>query len=165
GLFAATADQFRDSVIIPPTIHSFKWLAAEVVMPQMPRSETSLGQVISGLEIWSRARAVGSQFAVDRKIASIKALKSELVRLTCGDEWLRQEQKYSNGELAISDLKNFVSAAIKHSSLGRDILNKQEALRSSSVLEVVDTLDRLARSHLDLSVFSTAKDHGVSRQK
>jgi hypothetical protein len=30
---------------------------------------------------------------------------------------------------------------------------------------VVDTLDRLARSHLDLAVFSTARDHGVSRQK
>lgn len=165
GLFAATADRFRDSVIIPPTIHSFNLLAAKVIMPQMPRSETSLDQVISGLEIWNRARAVGSQFAVDRKIAAIKALESELVRLACGDEWSRQEEKYHKGELALSVLKNFISAAKKHSTLSHDIFIKQESLQSSPLLDVVDTLDWLAHSHLDLSVFSTAREHGVSRQK
>jgi hypothetical protein len=165
GLFAATTEHFRDAVIIPPAIHSLRSLAAEVLMAQLPRSEASVGQVISGLEIWTRARAVGSQFAIDRKTAAIKALESELVRLTCGDEWSRQEQRYRNGQLAISDLRSFISAAIRHTSLSRDIFTKQDTLRSSSVLDVVDTLDRLARSHLDLAVFSTARDHGVSRQK
>lgn len=165
GLFAATADQFRDAVIIPPAIHSFKWLAAEVKMPQMPRSEGSLGEIVSALEIWCRARAVGSQFAVDRKSAAIKALESELVRLVCGDEWLRHEESSRNSSLAFSDLKNFISASLKHSSLSRDISIKQESLRSSSVEELIDSLDWLARSHLDLPVFSTARDHGVSRQK
>jgi hypothetical protein len=134
-------------------------------MPQLPRSEASLGQIISALEVWSRARAVGSQFAIDRKIAAIKALEAELVRLTCGDEWSRQEKKYRDKQLAINDLHNFISAPIKHNSLARGILMKEEVLPSYSILEIVDVLDGLARSHLDLSIFSTARDRGVNRQK
>lgn len=45
GLFAAGADKYRDSVIIPPVIHSLKWLSAEVAIPQLPPSESSLGQL------------------------------------------------------------------------------------------------------------------------
>jgi hypothetical protein len=134
-------------------------------MSQMLRSETSVGEIVSALEIWCRARAVGSQFAVDRKSAAIKALNSELVRLVCGDEWLRQEENSRNCSLAFSDLKNFISASLKHSSLSRDISIKLGLLRSSSVEELIDLLDRFARSHLDLPNFSTARDHGVSRQK
>jgi hypothetical protein len=165
GLFAATTDKYRDSVIVPPEIHSLKWLGAETTVSPLPRSETSLGQIVSGLELWTRARAVGSHFAVDRKIAVVAALYNELVRIACGDEWARNEQQYCRGKLALSDLKNFISAARKHSFLSRDILLKQDALRSSSITEIVDTLDQLVRSHLDLAAFSTAREHGVSRSK
>ena len=165
GLFAASTPKYKDSVIIPPAIHSLKWLSPEVAIPHLPRSESSLGELISALELWTQARAVGNPFAVDRKLTAIESLQSELVRITCGDEWANCEHQYREKRIVLSDLKGFVSRSQKHIFLYRDLFLKQDALRSLSIAEIVDMIDRLARSHLDLPVFSTARDHGVSRQK
>lgn len=121
--------------------------------------------LINALEVWTQARAVGNPFAVSRKDAAIQSLQNEVVRITCGDDWAKHEHLYKEKKLALTDLKGYVSHSQKHSYLSRDLLLKQEALRSLSLAEIVDILDRLARSHLDLPVFSTARDHGVSRQK
>jgi hypothetical protein len=165
GLFAASTDRYRDAVIVPPAIHSFKWLSAEVAIPQLPRSETSLGQLIRALELWTQARAVGNPFAIARKRAAIDSLQNETVRILCGDEWARYENQYHQERIALADLRGFVSNSHKHIQLPRELLAKQNDLKSSSLAEIADILDRLVKSHLDLPIFSTARDHGVSRQK
>ena len=164
GLFAASTEKYRSSIIVPPVIHSLKWLAAEIVIPHAARSEAALGGLINTLELWAGARAVGSPFAARLKAAATSALMEEIVRILCGDEWSKFEREYSRASIAITDLKNFISPA-KHAPLGREIVLKQQQLKTSPPNEVVEILYRLTRSFLDLPVFSTARDHGVSRQQ
>lgn len=164
GLFAAISEKDRDSVIVPPAIHSFKWLSAEVPIPQMSASETSIGQLLAALELWSQARTVGNPFAISRKNAAIESLQKELVRMLCGNDWSKQESKQKQRHM-LADFKGLVSHHQKHSYLIRDLFLKEESLRLLSLDEIIDILDRLARSHLDLQVFSTARDHGMSRQR
>ena len=165
GLFAASTDQFRSSVVIPPAIHSLKWLGADVDIPQATRSEAALSQLVNALEVWACARSVGSALGDARKTAVINAFLDEIIRLLCGDEWSKFERQYSRGLKAISDLKNAVSSAARHAPLGRDIVSRQLDFKTSSLNEIVEILCRISRSYLDLPVFSTARDHGVSRQQ
>jgi hypothetical protein len=164
GLFAASTEKYRASIIVPPVIHSLKWLAAEIVISHAARSEAALGGLINALELWAGARAVGSPFAAQRKAAAISALMDEIVRILCGDEWSKFEREYSRASIAITDLKHFISPA-KHTPLAREIVLQQQQLKTSPPNEVVELLYRLTRSFLDLPVFSTARDHGVSRQQ
>jgi hypothetical protein len=164
GLFAASTEKYRASIIVPPVIHSLKWLAAEIVIPHAARSEAALGGLINALELWAGARAVGSPFAAQRKAAAISALMDEIVRILCGDEWSKFEREYSRTSIEITDLKNFISPG-KYTPLAREIVLKQQQLKTSPPNEVVEILYRLTRSFLDLPVFSTARDHGMSRQQ
>jgi hypothetical protein len=165
GLFVASTDECSASVVIPPTIHSLKWLSADVIIPQGARSETRLSQLLRTLEVWVRSRSVGNPFAVERKAAVKTALTNEIIGLLCGDEWLNWESKYALNLIPLSDLKNFISPAPRHGPLGRDLVSKQPQLQARTVGEIVELLYKLCRSYLDLSVFSTARDHGVSRQE
>jgi hypothetical protein len=164
GLFAASTGKYMASIIVPPAIHSLKWLSAEVVIPQATRSEADLSRHLSALELWSTARAVGSPFAAQRKAAAISALLDEIVRLLCGHEWWHYEQEYARATIAITDLKNFISPA-KHNPIAREIISQQQQLKTLPPNGIVATLYRLTSSFLDLPVFSTERDHGVSRQE
>ena len=63
GLFAAITEKYRTSIIVPPAIHSLKWLSVVVDIPQATQSEADLERHIAALELWATARAVGSPFA------------------------------------------------------------------------------------------------------
>jgi hypothetical protein len=165
GLFAASTDHYRASVVIPPAIHSLKWLGADVVIPHAPRSEAALSQLVNAFELWACARSVGSAFGDDRKKAVMYAFVEEIIRLLCGDEWSKFERQYFRGLIAISDLKNAISSAARHAALGRDIVSRQQDFKTGSLNEIVEILCRISRSYLDLPLFSTARDHGISRQQ
>ena len=92
GLFAAITEKYRTSIIVPPAIHSLKWLSVVVDIPQAAQSEADLDRHIAALELWATARAVGSPFAAKRKAAAVTALLDEIVRVLCGNEWSRFEQ-------------------------------------------------------------------------
>jgi hypothetical protein len=164
GLFAAITEKYRTSIIVPPAIHSLKWLSAVVAIPQAGGSEADVEQHIAALELWVTARAVGSPFAAKRKAAAVSALLDELVRVLCGNEWSRFEHEYSRGAIAITDLKNFISPA-KHNPIAREIILQQQQLKASSPKEIVEALYRLTCSFLDLPVFSGGQNHGASRQQ
>lgn len=164
GLFAASTEKYRASIVVPPVIHSLKWLGAEFLVPHTAQSESALCSLINAIELWAAARAVGSPFAAQRKAGAISALMDEIVRVLCGDEWSRFEREYSRASITITDLKNFISPA-KHTPLARELLLKQQQLQTSSADEVTEIVYGLTRSLLDLPVFSTARDHGVSRQQ
>ena len=63
GLFAAITEKYRTSIIVPPAMHSLKWLSVVVDIPQATQSEADLDRHIVALELWATARAVGSPFA------------------------------------------------------------------------------------------------------
>jgi hypothetical protein len=164
GLFAASTDRYRTAIIIPPAIHSLKWLSAVVSIPPAPSSEAALDQHIRALELWATARAVGSSFAAERKGAAVSALLNEIIRVLCGTEWSRYEQEYSRGAIAITDLKNFISPA-KHNPIAREIVLQQQQLKESAPNEIVESLYQLTCSFLDLPAFSGGPNHGANRQR
>ena len=163
GLFAAITEKYRTSIIVPPAIHSLKWLSAVVDIPQATQSEADLDRHIAALELWATARAVGSPFP-KRKAAAVTALLDEIVRVLCGNEWSRFEHEYSRGAIAITDLKNFISPA-KYNPIAREIVLQQQQLKTSPRNEIVEALYRLTCSFLDLPVFSGGQNHGASRQQ
>lgn len=164
GLFAAITEKYRTAIIVPPAIHSLKWLSAVVSIPQAAQSEVALDQHMSALELWAAARAVGSPFAAKRKAAAVSALLHEIVRVLCGNEWSHFEQEYSRGAIAITDLKNFISPA-KHNPIAREIVLQQQQLKTSALNEIVESLYQLTCSFLDLPVFSGGPNHGANRQR
>jgi len=164
GLFAAITEKYRTSVIVPPAIHSLKWLSAVVDIPHATQSEADLDRHVAALELWATARAVGSPFAAKRKAAAVTALLDEIVRVLCGNEWSRFEHEYSRGTIAITDLKNFISPA-KHNPIAHEIVLQQQQLKGSPPNEIVEALYRLTCSFLDLPVFSGGQNHGASRQQ
>jgi hypothetical protein len=163
GLFAAITEKYRTSIIVPPAIHSLKWLSVVVDIPQATQSEADLNRHIAALELWAAARAVGSPFP-KRKAAAVTALLDEIVRVLCGNEWSRFEHEYSRGAIAITDLKNFISPT-KHNPIAREIILLQQQLKSSPPNEIAESLCRLTCSFLDLPVFSDGQNHGASRQQ
>jgi hypothetical protein len=164
GLFAAITEKYRAAIIVPPAIHSLKWLSAVVSIPQAAPSEAALDQHIRALELWATARAAGSPFAAGRKAAAVSALLHEIVRVLCGNEWSRFEHEYSRGAIAITDLKNFISPA-KHNPIAREIVLLRQQLKASPPNEIAEALCRLACSFLDLPVFSGGSNHGANRQQ
>ena len=164
GLFAAVTEKYRTAIIVPPAIHSLKWLSAVVSIPQAAPSEAALDQHLRALELWATARAAGSPFAAERKAAAVSALLHEIVRVLCGNEWSRFEHEYSRGAIAITDLKNFISPA-KHNPIAREIVLQQQQLKASAPKEVVESLYQLTCSFLDLPVFSGGPNHGANRQQ
>ena len=75
GLFAAITEKYRTSIIVPPAIHSLKWLSAVVSIPQAaPVGSRRSINMLRALELWATARAVGSPFAAKRKAAAVSAL-------------------------------------------------------------------------------------------
>jgi hypothetical protein len=62
GLFAAITEKYRTSIIVPPAMHSLKWLSVVVDIPQATQSEADLDRHIAALELWATARAIGSPF-------------------------------------------------------------------------------------------------------
>ena len=163
GLFAAITEKYRTSIIVPPAMHSLKWLSVAVDIPQATQSEADLDRHIAALELWATARAVGSPFP-KRKAAAVTALLDEIVRVLCGNEWSRFEHEYSHGAIAITDLKNFISPAM-HNPIAREIVLQQQQLKASPPNEIVEALYRLTCSFLDLPVFSGGQNHGASRQQ
>ncbi len=163
GLFAAITEKYRASIIVPPAMHSLKWLSVVVDIPQATQSEADLDRHIAALELWATARAVGSPFP-KRKAAAVTALLDEIVRVLCGNEWSRFEHEYSRGAIAITDLKNFISPA-KYNPIAREIVLQQQQLKTSPPNEIVGALYRLTCSFLDLPVFSGGQNHGASRQQ
>ena len=164
GLFAAITEKYRTAIIVPPAIHSLKWLSAVVSIPQAASSEAALDQHIRALELWAPARAAGSPFAAERKTAAVSALLQEIVRVLCGKEWSHFEQEYSRGAIAITDLKNFISPA-KHNPIAREIVLQQQQLKESALNEIVESLYQLTCSFLDLPAFSGGPNHGANRQR
>jgi hypothetical protein len=163
GLFAAITEKCRTSIIVPPTIHSLKWLSVVVDIPQATQSEADLNRHIAALELWATARAVGSPFP-KRKAAAVTALLDEIVRVLCGNEWSRFEHEYSRGAIAITDLKNFISPT-NHNPIAPEIILLQQPLKVSPPNEIADALCILTCSFLDLPVFSDGQNHGASRQQ
>jgi hypothetical protein len=163
GLFAAITEKYRTSIIVPPAIHSLKWLSVVVDIPHATQSEADLDRHIAALELWATARAVGSPFP-RRKAAAVTALLDEIVRVLCGNEWSRFEHEYSRGAIAITDLKNFISPA-KHNPIAREIVLQQQHLKASPPNEIADALYRLTCSFLDLPAFSGGPNHGANRQQ
>jgi hypothetical protein len=163
GLFAAITEKYRTSIIVPPAMHSLKWLSVVVDIPQATQSEADLDRHIAALELWATARAIGSPFP-KRKAAAVTALLDEIVRVLCGNEWSRFEHEYSRGAIAITDLKNFISPA-KHNPIAREIVLQQQHLKASAPNEIVEALYRLTCSFLDLPAFSGGPNHGANRQQ
>jgi hypothetical protein len=163
GLFVASTKQETASVVIPPAIRSLKWLAADVIVPLGSRSESSLSQITRTLEVWAHARSIGNLFAKERKHAVECALKEELIRLLCGDEWLSGERRYEQNILSIEGLRTFVSPAPRYERMGRDLIAKRQQLQTQTATDTVQLLETLSRNYLDLPSFSNARDHGVSR--
>jgi hypothetical protein len=164
GLFAAITEKYRTAIVVPPAIHSLKWLSAVVAIPQATPSEAALDQHIRALELWTTGRAVGNPFAAERKAAAVSALLQEIVRVLCGKEWLHFEQEYSRGAIAITDLKNFVSPA-KHNPIAREIILLQQQRKESTPNEIAESLYELICSFLDLPAFSGGPNHGANRQE
>ena len=164
GLFAAITDKYTAAIIVPPHIRSFKWLSAIVSIPQAAQSEAALDQHIRALELWASARAVGSPFAAQRKAAAVSALQHEIIRVLCGNEWLRYEQEYLDGTIAITDLKNFISPA-KHNPIAREIVLQQQQMKASTPNEIVESLYQLTNSFLNLPTFTGGPNHGTNRQQ
>jgi hypothetical protein len=163
GLFAAITEKYRTSIIVPPAIHSLKWLSVVVDIPHATQSEADIDRHIAALELWATARAVGSPFP-RRKAAAVTTLLDEIVRVLCGNEWSRFEHEYSRGAIAITDLKNFISPA-KHNSIAREIVVQQQQLKASPPNEIAEALYRLTCSFLDLPAFSGGPNHGANRQQ
>jgi len=163
GLFAAITEKYRTSIIVPPAMHSLKWLSVVVDIPQATQSEADLDRHIAALELWATARAVGSPFP-KRKAAAVTVLLDEIVRVLCGNEWSRFEHEYSRGAIAITDLKNFISPA-KHNPIAREIVLQQQHLKASAPNEIAEALYRLTCSFLDLPAFSGGPNHGANRQQ
>ena len=163
GLFAASTEKYRTSIIVPPAMHSLKWLSVVVDIPHAAHSETDLDRHIAALELWTTARAVGGPFP-RRKAAAVTALLDEIVRVLCGNEWSRFEHEYSCGAIAITDLKNFISPA-KHNPIAREIVLLQQQLKALPPNEIAEALYRLTCSFLDLPAFSGGQNHGASRQQ
>jgi hypothetical protein len=164
GLFAAITEKYRTAIIVPPAIHSLKWLAVAVDIPQAGQSEADLDRHVAALELWATGRAVGSPFAAKRKAAAVTALLDEIVRVLCGNEWSRFEHEYSRGAIAITDLKNFVSP-LKHNPIAREIVLQQKQLKAAAPNEIVESLYQLTCSFLDLPAFSGGPNHGANRQQ
>lgn len=164
GLFAAITERYRTAIIVPPAIHSLKWLSAVVSIPQAAPSEAALDQHLRAFELWATARAAGSPFAAKRKAAAVSALLHEIIRVLCGNEWSHFEQEYSRGAIAITDLKNFISPA-KHNPIAREIVLQQQQLKESATNEIVESLYQLTSSFLDLPAFSGGPNHGANRQR
>jgi hypothetical protein len=164
GLFAAITEKYRTAIIVPPAIHSLKWLAVAVDIPQAGQSEADLDRHVAALELWATGRAVGSPFAAKRKAAAVTALLDEIVRVLCGNEWSRFEHEYSRGAIAVTDLKNFVSP-LKHNPIAREIVLQQKQLKAAAPNEIVESLYQLTCSFLDLPAFSGGPNHGANRQQ
>ncbi len=164
GLFAAITEKYRTSIIVPPAIHSLKWLSAVVDIPQATQSEADLDRHVVALELWINARAVGSNFGAKRKAAAVTALLDEIIRVLCGNEWSRFEREYSRGAIAITDLKNFISPA-KYNPIAREIVLLQQQLKALPPNEIAEALYRLTCSFLDLPAFSGGPNHGANRQQ
>ncbi len=164
GLFAAITEKYRTAIIVPPAIHSLKWLSAVVLIPQATPSEAALDQHLRALELWATARAAGSPFAAERKAAAVSALLHEIVRVLCGKEWSHFEQEYSRGAIAITDLKNFISPAT-HNPIGREIVLQQQQLKAAAPNEIVESVYQLVCSFLNLPAFSGGPNHGANRQQ
>jgi hypothetical protein len=164
GLFAAITEKYKTAIIVPPAIHSLKWLSAVGSIPQATPLEAALDQHIRAFELWATARAAGSPFAAQRKAAAVSALLQEIIRVLCGKEWLHFEQEYSRGAIAITDLKNFVSPAT-HNPIAREIILLQQQLKESTPNEIAESLYELICSFLDLPAFSGGPNPGTNRQK
>ncbi|HKV78657.1 MAG TPA: hypothetical protein VJP02_10975 [Candidatus Sulfotelmatobacter sp.] len=165
GLFVASTADETASVVVPPVIHSFKWLAADVVVSSPSHSESGLCQLVRALEIWHGARAIGNLFALRRKTAVVQALNEQTIRLLCGDEWLKYERLHANNRISVDDLANFISRGVIYGRIGSELRLKRGQLRSQTIPENAELISRVCRDYLDLPVFSTARDHGVSRQQ
>ena len=165
GLFVATTSDDTVSVIVPPVIHSFKWLASDAIVSALERSETHVCQLLHVFELWHDARAIGNLFALRRKHEIEHKLNEEVIRLFCGDEWLKYERLYQDSKLPPSDLGNLISRGVRHGFIGSELLRKHEQLRNQTTTENAELIYRLCRDQLDLPIFSTARDHGVSRQQ
>ena len=129
GLFAAITEKYRTAIIVPPAIHSLKWLSAVVSIPQ-----ACTDQKQPSINIFARLSfgLLHGQSAV-LSLRSVKPLQCprfshEIVRVLCGNEWSHFEQEYSRGAIAITDLKNFISPA-KHNPIAREIVLQQQQLK------------------------------------
>jgi hypothetical protein len=94
----------------------------------------------------------------------VSALQHEIVRVLCGNEWSLYEQEYSDGAIAITDLKNFISPA-KHNPIAREIVLQQQQMKAFTPNEIVESLYQLTKSFLNLPAFTSGPNHGTNRQQ
>lgn len=165
GLFVATSGQETASVVIPPAIHSFKYLSADVIVPENTRSEMSINAIVQILELWSCARSVGNRFFQKRTNAVLDALNHELIRLLCGNEWLTGEAKYEQNTVPPEALWRFVSPATRYERMGRDFIAKRQLLQTQTSTEIVELLETASRDYLDLPTFVGRRNQGTVPQQ
>ena len=165
GLFVATFNHYRQSIVAPPLLQSFADLAPTVHPHAWNLSEGDISQLLNVLELWSSARVTGDPISRLRREYIVITLRNQLISMLCGSQWRRLEAELAKQPSRIFDFQHLVATGVRYVQLWRDLIKRHNDFKNLSVREVCELLYYLTRSHLDLPIFSLAQEHGVSKQE
>lgn len=141
------------SVIVPRPSRSMaieEWKLAPRIAPReaMPRAARELLELIS---LWNGARRAAF-FEETKRRAAVGALHTELLRIVCGERWVVEEKRFSQGALnvRIQGLKQAIGDQRFEKSLAAVLMNEYVKLSDSSREARIRRLTQLSVQFLRL---------------
>jgi hypothetical protein len=111
GLYVALTNEQSKAIIIAPRKFRLQGLTQDPRVEPVEASVDAIVEHLSAIELWSRARQVGSAFSLRFAVPSLRALVNALYGALGGRKWAQLESG------SLQDLRR----AIGHDGLGREL--------------------------------------------
>jgi hypothetical protein len=143
---AKTVANAHASVIAAAPIRSFSSLRETPFIPLFPRSEACIRTLLTVYHLWYSTRVVGDASAFDKRDDVVAAISKEIIRLLCGDTWVRLEHGH-RGRADVLALKQSISPKSAHISAIALVSQGQVVNPESTIDGAVNAINELCLSH------------------
>jgi len=149
GLFSATWQEFRATVLLPPFVHDINSIRLATVRPWITASPRSMDTILKWLELsglWATGRLPGDAFARHARDNVLRAFAISISSVIGGARWAAGEQQLANGNQgALLELSKAIGSTAYEGIIAGDVKRRAPGFASLSLDARVSECARLLR--------------------
>lgn len=143
GLYVATIETYKASIIVPPVVHSLPDLRCDPIVDRIASKTEAIVAILQYVRLWGTARLSGDLLVTRRRRDVIRAMTQQIFSALGGQLWL-QAEKNLDGPDGLQALKRKIAPGSYGGAMtARHELN-DEALAQASLSKRISSLASLA---------------------
>jgi hypothetical protein len=152
GMYLARTPNAMRAIIVPPRIRQIRGFADLGCSPRIDggvRSPQTVAEGVKMARLWGEAKLPGSILAVMRRREVLLAFVRYIVRLLCGEDWIRAEDRLPPPPSSCRNLGALISNRPHQAAIGAVIDEKHVSLATDPREERVRVLSAIIAAHFN----------------